>query len=318
MSDGRFIVFILASAIASHATAYEIRTSGDPWHASVDPVPDDVGATGGWVNAVVLRFPGGTESQPGQFAAVTTRISIPAQGLAELSFRLIDTFTGPTAGYHFVEILVGDKPIFEEDVAGGYKEPREIQLNLRSHMPNGGEADLTIRLIDRKRVTNFSVVVHLVDPTLRTTKGQTPLFPLKDIASPQPLPPDLPLPSLPLADVTWTRTARILQPWGRTQHDAIVHAATRAPQLAKDYGFDAMIVLPPDAHNAITNDTLHTTTEQFDAALRAFRAEGFHVILYTSIMHCGHDPIWQHGQLARELPRPAHLPRHFLAQQYVC
>jgi hypothetical protein len=117
-----------------------------------------------------------------------------------------------------------------------------------------------------------------------------------------PLPVDIVLPSLPANGLDWTRAARILQPWGRTQWDAIVHAAERAPWLAKTFGFNTMIILPPDAHNAISAPAERITEKEFDQALAIYRANGFRIILYTSIMHCGHAPVWQDGTLERTHP----------------
>lgn len=117
-----------------------------------------------------------------------------------------------------------------------------------------------------------------------------------------PLPSDIPLPSLSANGLDWTPGAVILQPWGRTQWDAIVHASERAPWLAKAFGFNAMIVLPPAAHNAITGPAEHITEEDFERALEIFRANGFRIIIYSSIMHCGHDPVWQSGTLEKTHP----------------
>ncbi len=117
-----------------------------------------------------------------------------------------------------------------------------------------------------------------------------------------PLSPDVLLPSLPANGLDWTPGAIILQPWGNSQWDAIVHAAERAPWLAKTFGFNAMIVLPPAAHNAITADARHITEDEFERALGLYRENGFRIIIYSSIMHCGHDPVWQKGRLEKEHP----------------
>jgi hypothetical protein len=93
-----------------------------------------------------------------------------------------------------------------------------------------------------------------------------------------------------------------MQPWGRTQWDAIVHAPERAPWLAKTFGFNTMIVLPPAAHNAITAPADHITEKEFERAIEIYRTHGFRIIIYSSIMHCGHDPVWQNGALERSHP----------------
>ena len=117
-----------------------------------------------------------------------------------------------------------------------------------------------------------------------------------------PLAPDIPLASLPANGWDWTAGARILQPWGKSQWEAVVRAAEHAPRLARDFGFNAVIFLPPDAHNAITGPAEHITEAQFAGALAAFRAAKFRILVYSSIMHCGHAPLWQDGTLERTHP----------------
>jgi hypothetical protein len=116
------------------------------------------------------------------------------------------------------------------------------------------------------------------------------------------LPPDVPLSCLPANGRDWTGNARILQPWGKSQWEAVVRAAEHAPRLARDFGFNAVILLPPEAHNAITGPAEHITEAQFVDALTAFRAQGFRILIYSSIMHCGHAPVWQDGTLERTHP----------------
>lgn len=116
------------------------------------------------------------------------------------------------------------------------------------------------------------------------------------------LPPDIPLAARPANGLDWTPAARILQPWGKSQWEAVVRAAGHAPRLARDFGFNAVIFLPPDAHNAITAAAEHITEAQFAAALAAYRRSGFRILLYSSLMHCGHAPAWQDGTLERTHP----------------
>ncbi len=115
------------------------------------------------------------------------------------------------------------------------------------------------------------------------------------------LPPDPPIPSLPMNGTEWTRTACILQPWGRSEMEIVNHAAEQIPGLKQRFGFNAVTLLPPAAHNAISGGS-EITEAEFEEALRVFRANGFRIILYSSIMHCGHDPVWQDGTLTRIHP----------------
>ena len=93
-----------------------------------------------------------------------------------------------------------------------------------------------------------------------------------------------------------------MQPWGKTQWDAVVRAGERAPWLARRFGFNAIIMLPTEAHNANTDPLDQITEARFDAAIAAYRAAGFRLILYSSVMHCGHAPAWEDGTLTRRHP----------------
>ena len=278
---------------------FTVHGSGPLWQAEMAIVPDGLG---GLQAAIVASFPGDARSEPGQFVSAGVEVDIPRSGPAELSFGFSDTFTGPTAGYHFAEVLVGETVLFERDVAGGTDRPESVRLDIRKAVPQGGRVVVTFRLGDRKTVTNFPITVRFMDPVMKTACGRRKLLPMAAIEPPEPLPPEVPLPSLPLAGEDWTRTARIVQPWGRTQWDAVVQADQRAPWLAEDFGFNAVIMLPPAAHNAMTGEAHHVTEEQFDAALDAYRKAGFRIILYSSIMHCGHAPVWQEGHLSKSHP----------------
>ena len=294
------ILVVGSSALAEPLPkGFTLKSSGPPWQANIAIVPDGFGSLEA---AIVASFAGNVRSEPGQFVAASIEVEIPKSGPAELSFRFADTFSGPTAGYHFAEVLIGETVIFERDVAGGTDRPQDVRLDIRKALPHGGKATLAFRLGDRKTVTNFPIEVRFMEPVLTTADGRRKLLPPVAIESPEPLPADLPMPSLPLAGEDWTRTTRIVQPWGQTQWEAVVRADRRAPWLANDFGFDAVIILPPEAHNAITDDAHHVTEKQFDAAMDAYRKAGFRIILYSSIMHCGHAPIWQEGSLSRDHP----------------
>lgn len=296
-----YLVIAVGSPILAEPLpdGFRIHRSGPSWKAEMELVPDGLGA---FAVAIAHSFPRHTPSQPGEFVATSVPITVPKAGPAELSFRFADTFTGPTAGYHSAEVLVGDTTLFKRDVAGGSTRAKSVRLDLRKALPQGGQTTLSFRSSDSKAVSNFPVTVLFMEPVLKTDEGVRRLLPPVDIEPAEPLPPDVPLPSLAPAGGSWTRTARIVQPWGRTQWDAIVQAERRAPWLAREFGFDAVIVLPPEAHNAITGDPHHVTEAEFAAALAAYRAAGFRIILYSSVMHCGHAPIWQDGTLTKSHP----------------
>lgn len=118
----------------------------------------------------------------------------------------------------------------------------------------------------------------------------------------EPVPPDLPLPALSTSTASWIRDARILQPWGRTQYLAFENVGNRPERLRDRFGFNVLMAMPVPAHNAITSAEFHLTEEQFQQAISAFRRAGYKLMLYSSIMHCGHAPQWQFGSIEHAHP----------------
>lgn len=116
------------------------------------------------------------------------------------------------------------------------------------------------------------------------------------------LPADLPLPAAPPNEALWLREACILQPVGHSQFVAITQAASRAAQLREEFGFNAIIVQPPDSHNTMVADSDKLSEEQFHAGLDAYRAAGYRIMLYTSLMALGLSPEFQSGEIARRHP----------------
>ncbi|TAM79230.1 MAG: hypothetical protein EPN47_19675 [Acidobacteria bacterium] len=118
----------------------------------------------------------------------------------------------------------------------------------------------------------------------------------------EPVPPDLPLPSTSTAAAGWIHEARVLQPWGKTQYLAFTNIGDRAERLKDHFGFNVLMAMPVPAHNAITPPEYHLTEEQFRKAISSFRRAGYKLMLYSSIMHCGHAPQWQFGGVEAEHP----------------
>ena len=116
------------------------------------------------------------------------------------------------------------------------------------------------------------------------------------------IPPDLPLPAAAPSQAAWLRGANILQPYGHSQFTALVNSGNRAARLKAELGFNTLIVLPPECHNAIAEAKDHMTEAQFRAGVAAYRAAGYRLILYTSVMASGLVPEFQSGQLAKDHP----------------
>lgn len=287
-----FLVMAGLPAAASGAEWSAATTGAFTASRCVVFLPD----TGRPCPALELRYPGHSTSTPGEYGQWSAQVVLPA-GEARLRFLCADDFLGPTAGYHFLQVRLEDEVVWEEDVAGGDMELKLVQIPL----PARGKAHhLAFRLQEKKQVTNFAVRVRIANPVIVSGDQSMSLLPQEaDVSEYRELPPDLPLPSLPLIG-DWTWQASIIQPWGQTQTVAIRQAAEWSRRFAREHGFNAIIMLPPAAHNAITAGDI--TEDEFRAALAAYRREGMKFILYTSVMHSGHDPAWQFGEIAKAHP----------------
>jgi hypothetical protein len=116
------------------------------------------------------------------------------------------------------------------------------------------------------------------------------------------LPPDLPLPASPPLQETWLREANILQPYGHSAFIALTDIKDRPARLKKEFGFNTIIVQPPDSHNTIALPADKLTEKQFANGIAAYRAAGYRILLYTSVMALGLSPEFQSGQISREHP----------------
>ncbi len=74
-----------------------------------------------------------------------------------LHFRERDDFTGPTAGYHFKQLLMDGTVVWEEDVAGGSPTWREVAVDLTERVRDKTNVAVAFRFFDKKGVSNFGV-----------------------------------------------------------------------------------------------------------------------------------------------------------------
>jgi len=84
-------------------------------------------------------------------------------GHHRLRFLERDDFTGPTAGYHFKQLLVNSNIVWEEDVAGGPNDWHQVEVDVTSQVHDNGTASLAFRLMDKQGVANFGVRWRLKD-----------------------------------------------------------------------------------------------------------------------------------------------------------
>lgn len=116
------------------------------------------------------------------------------------------------------------------------------------------------------------------------------------------LPPDLPLPAAAPSRDDWLRGANLLQPYAHSQYLELVNSGDRPGRLRSELGFNAIVVQPPDSHNAVSEAKWHMTDAQFRDGVDAFRAAGYHIILYSSLTGAGFTTEFASGKLSREHP----------------
>jgi hypothetical protein len=103
-----------------------------------------------------LAFPHYTPSRDGDFVMASQSAS-PSGNRQSLTFLERDDFNGPTSGYHFKQLLVNGSVVWEEDVAGGTNEWREIKVDISQHLRGKSNVIIAFRLLDKKGVSNFGV-----------------------------------------------------------------------------------------------------------------------------------------------------------------
>ena len=116
------------------------------------------------------------------------------------------------------------------------------------------------------------------------------------------IPKDLPLKKAKPNTAKWLREATILQPYGRSEYVALADPKDRPAKAREEFGFNAIIVQPPDSHNTVAAAGDRLTEEQFRNGVAAYRKAGYRVLLYTSVMALGLSPEFQSGKIAREHP----------------
>ncbi len=114
--------------------------------------------------AFVMSFPGHTASSPGDFCQVTFRFQRPhCEGKLHLQFFLTDEYDSDKwRGYRYYQLLHGNDLVWEEDIAltrrGGHEWS---SVDVSRIGAEGEEIELTLRLLDRRAVGNYTTTVFI-------------------------------------------------------------------------------------------------------------------------------------------------------------
>jgi hypothetical protein len=104
--------------------------------------------------------PPNTSSRPGDYVTASQSVKVLPADSYQIRFLERDGYSGPTAGYHFKQLLVDGKVVWEEDVAGGPDGWQEVVVNvvdLAEGVRGKTSTTLAFRLLDKKGVGNFAL-----------------------------------------------------------------------------------------------------------------------------------------------------------------
>ena len=103
--------------------------------------------------SVVVRYPSGTPSNVGDCGSVSRRVTVTDANKASLTFTFGDSFHGPTAGYHILQLRIDGKTVWEQDCAG--KHDGQAEINLSEHVKGKRQVNLELGVWDRRGVSQF-------------------------------------------------------------------------------------------------------------------------------------------------------------------
>ena len=160
---------------------WRLVTRGDSLKAGFD---DRTSQAGRKSFSVSIDSQSPTEKE--DFAGITQAVELtPAD--KGISFYVKDSYTGKTARYHWMELLLDDEVIWESDVAGGDTDWRKVSLDLSRYLNDGKRTrigrnqyredknyTITFRVFDRNPVTRFGVQVWADDFALLKESPKTP------------------------------------------------------------------------------------------------------------------------------------------------
>lgn len=110
-----------------------------------------------------LSYPSGVRSRPGDYVMAAQSVKVLPADRYGIQFLERDSFTGPTAGYHYKQLLVNDDVVWEEDAAGGVSGWRKVTVDLTQRVRGKTNVALALRLLDKKGVSNFPLQWRVKD-----------------------------------------------------------------------------------------------------------------------------------------------------------
>jgi hypothetical protein len=104
-----------------------------------------------------ITYPDHTRSQVGDYAMAAQSARVLPADQYKVSFLQRDDFPGPTAGYHFKQLLIDGAVAWEEDVAGGPLTWQKVTVDVTRYVQGKDQVTLAFRLLDKNGVYAFGV-----------------------------------------------------------------------------------------------------------------------------------------------------------------
>lgn len=105
-------------------------------------------------------FPPHTASQPGDRGFVSQVCEVTEADNAALRFRYRDSYPGPTAGYHTLQVRVDGETVWEEDAAGA--DDGEAEIDLSRLARDKQTFLLSVGVYDRQGVSEYGLTAAFV------------------------------------------------------------------------------------------------------------------------------------------------------------
>jgi pimeloyl-ACP methyl ester carboxylesterase len=162
-------------------SGWEIVTQSDSLKAAFDDRTSHSGQ-----KSFTISIDSQSPTKKEEFAGVAQVVELTSADKG-ISFYVKDTYTGSTAGYHWMELLLDGEMIWEADVAGGDTEWRKVSLDLSRYLKEKKRTRIgrneyreeknyaiTFRVFERRGVNRFGVQVWADNFRLLRESPQTP------------------------------------------------------------------------------------------------------------------------------------------------
>lgn len=101
--------------------------------------------------------PPSTPTRPGDYVMASQSVRVLPGDVHQIRFLDRDGYSGTTAGYHFKQLLVDGKVVWEEDVAGKQSGAEEVVVDVTNLARGKASLTLAFRLLEKQGVGNFAL-----------------------------------------------------------------------------------------------------------------------------------------------------------------